>query len=414
MQDQTTMIRKRTGFLLVLLVLLAAGALQAFAAQSNLSFTISPSGGGYLRGYYYYHGKKTYLNDRGGYFSVEIPDTESLGMTVYFEQEAAPCHSFVGYTSTDMIIRKDEKGIPYYKFTKNKDAGQIRHMQVTYKAEHKLTEVAKVKATCEKDGNKKYFKCSKCEKCFLDKNALNTTTVKEMTLPALGHEWGDWVVKRKPTSRAEGLKVSTCGRCKQTREESIAKLYVDPISENTISPDHPADFDQVSSKIKKSKFKNGITGDSFGLLQLRGGVPKPYATKLIWKKVPTAVKYAVFQQKNGGKWKKVTTQKARKYMFKKLKKGVYYKYVVVALNSKGDAVAVSKPVYVATRGGKYANIKEVTVDKDVLILKVNQTAVVKGTARNNKGTVKKFRALKYETSNMDVATVTSKGTVVAE
>ena len=47
---------------------------------------------------------------------------------------------------------------------------------------------------------------------------------------------------------------------------------------------------------------------------------------------------------------------------KKLKKGTYYKYLVVAM-SGNQALAVSKTIHVATKGGKVGNNTKITLDK---------------------------------------------------
>jgi hypothetical protein len=110
------------------------------------------------------------------------------------------------------------------------------------------------------------------------------------------------------------------------------------------------------------------------------------------------------------------TVKGTSFTQKKLKKGKYYKYVVVAI--KGNAaLATSKTVHVATKGGKVGNFKAVKVKASggKLNLKKGKTFKLgaKCVAQSSKLKVKKHRTLRYETSNKKVAKVSKKGVVKA-
>lgn len=45
--------------------------------------------------------------------------------------------------------------------------------------------------TCEKDGNKEYWKCSVCGKCFYDAEGINIVDESSMVLPKMGHDFFD-------------------------------------------------------------------------------------------------------------------------------------------------------------------------------------------------------------------------------
>ena len=107
---------------------------------------------------------------------------------------------------------------------------------------------------------------------------------------------------------------------------------------------------------------------------------------------------------------------------KKLKKGKYYRFVVVAIaNHKGQPVqiAASKSVYIVTNGGKYSNytgIKVSNVKKNsiVLNLKNKKTFSIKAAAvKTSKTKVKTHRKLCYESTDLSVAKVSKKGKVTA-
>ena len=93
----------------------------------------------------------------------------------------------------------------------------------------------------------------------------------------------------------------------------------------------------------------------------------------------------------GGKSAKI------KMVGKKLAKGKPYKFAVTALDGNGKTIGKSQTAYVYTKGGKYGNPKSVTVKK-------------KKTGNKK---IKKLAAMRYESSNTAVATVSKKGVVKA-
>ena len=85
----------------------------------------------------------------------------------------------------------------------------------------------------------------------------------------------------------------------------------------------------------------------------------------------------------------------------------------------GKALATSKVIHVATKGGKVGNSKSVAVTnaaKGKLALKKGKsfTLKVKTTPQSKKLKVKKHRAVAFESSNKKVATVSKKGVVKAK
>ena len=105
----------------------------------------------------------------------------------------------------------------------------------------------------------------------------------------------------------------------------------------------------------------------------------------------------------------------KKVLGKKLKKGTYYKFMVVALDRNNNVVSSSKIIHVATKGGKVGNVGKVTTKakKNKVVIKKGKTFKLKGkqTPAVKKLKVKKHRAVKYESSNPKIATVTKKGVI---
>jgi len=403
---------KMTGMLFMLLMLLTISAMTAFGAQARLNIVMNPAGAGQFRAYVNQRGKKTYLENKGGYFQVNIPDGASLGMTVFYEVVPNQCYALRGLSSKDIAIKTDENHVQYSTFTLSKDGGKVRTIQAIFAANHNLKMVPQTAATCEKAGNKQYYRCSICGKYFSDAAGTKVTTPEKMKVKALGHKWDNGTVTRKPTKDSTGLKTVKCTRCGAKKEQVIPKLYVDPITETAISPDNPVAFSTLEKKILKTRYKKPVKDSTFGLLRFMGkGVGKA-KTKLFWKQVPTAKKYVIYRAQPGAKLKKVATLSRRVWTSGKLAPGKYYQYVVVALNGS-KAVAVSVPIYVAPgKGAKKANVTSVTASDDVISVKVGGTHSLSAADTKSKGTYKSFRPLSYESSNMNVASVGKNGTVV--
>jgi len=101
-----------------------------------------------------------------------------------------------------------------------------------------------------------------------------------------------------------------------------------------------------------------------------------------------------------------------------VKKGTYYKFIVVAIDKNNRVVSTSKVIHVGTKGGKAGNQKKVTVKKSILKkaknLKKGKSLSLKAKAvKASGGKVKTHRGLSYESTNKKIATVSSKGVVKA-
>lgn len=154
-------------------------------------------------------------------------------------------------------------------------------------------------------------------------------------------------------------------------------------------------------------------GSTYGLLQARMKKAAKNSITLQWKKIKGA-KYTVYGNKCGkkNKYKKIKTITKTSFTQKKLKKGTYYKYLIVAVKD-GKAVATSRTIHVATTGGKVGNTKTVKAAKSKLSVKIGKTAKIKYTTQpaSKKLPVKSHRAVAFESSNANIATVSKKGVV---
>ena len=283
-------------------------------------------------------------------------------------------------------------------------------------------------------------------RCLVCKAVLSKTT---KTIPASGHKFGSWtykdasshsrvcannsthvetaahswnagIVTKAPTTAAAGIRTYTCTVCGGTKTESIAKLNAG----EPVSPEYAPALEQTEKKVLTMKGDEAPAGSAFGLLKLRAAKTTKKSVKLQWNKVKGASGYVIYGSPCGSKFKKITEIKkgsAKSFTVKKLKKGKYYKFYIVATaeyNGQTKVLAGSKSIHIATAGGKKGNYKTLTlknVKKNKLTLKVKKKFTVKTKLSAAKGVkVKKHRAVCFESSNPAVAEVTKKGKITAK
>ena len=171
---------------------------------------------------------------------------------------------------------------------------------------------------------------------------------------------------------------------------------------------------------------NDPAGTTFGMLQLKATKTTKSSIKLTWKAVPGANRYILFANKcgAGNRYKKLgvvtgTSFTATQAAGAAIRKGTYYKFIMIAAGANGKVLSTSKTVHVATKGGKVGNHKSINVSKSMIKkakkLKKGKTIKLKAKAvpQVKKLKVKKHRGIQYETSNAAVAQVNGKGTVNA-
>ncbi len=83
---------------------------------------------------------------------------------------------------------------------------------------HDLIFVEGKQATCTEGGTVSYWYCNDCGKYF---NA-DMEEITDITIPAKGHSWGEWVEVTQPTCTQSGLRKHTCNDC-QTEETDVVE-----------------------------------------------------------------------------------------------------------------------------------------------------------------------------------------------
>ena len=85
-----------------------------------------------------------------------------------------------------------ENGVTSYKCT---DAGCNETLKEQTKPAlgHDMTKHEGTPATCQKDGEKTYWKCNRCKKLFLDEEGKENVTQEQLVIPKSDeHAWSDW------------------------------------------------------------------------------------------------------------------------------------------------------------------------------------------------------------------------------
>lgn len=192
-----------------------------------------------------------------------------------------------------------------------------------------------------------------------------------------------------------------------------------PEDKNTSKTENYPAIEEAEKQITSTNTDKGdVAASKFASLQLKA-IGKNKSVKLTWKKVKDADGYIIYGAKCGKSMKKIKTLKGNKkvsYTQKKLKKGKYYKYMVVAyknVNGKKCTIATSKSAHAVTNGGKYGNPTKVSVKSSKMTIKKGRTKTIKASYTLPKGKkasihIAKFR---YESSNTKIATVSKKGVV---
>ena len=260
-------------------------------------------------------------------------------------------------------------------------------------------------ATCSTAGTQTQY-CSVCNVVLATK-----------AIPATGnHSWSAWKVTKAATTTQGGTETRKCSVCGKIETRATAKL---PYDEKGDPNDTTSVAGTENAIMNTSSKDEDIKDSSYGMLQAQAKKVTKTAITIKWNKVSGASGYIVYGAQCGQKSTQLYKGTKLTYKQSKLKKGTYYKYTVVAYkvaNGQQKVIASSKTLHIATAGGKVGNYSSVKVNKKNVTLKTKKTFKIKATAVKSsaKLKVKKHRALKYESSNPAVATVSSKGVIKAK
>ena len=294
----------------------------------------------------------------------------------------------------------------------------------------------KQEATCTADGKEAEYECSKCGK----------HTGGEV-IKATGHNFGNnlanclvcgvanpnYVAPSQPAPNPTPSTPSTPSNPTPSTppltpgenkiansygvDSATAKLIYIYLTQNNISSETSSLTEKVMTGAPV-KGDGDYKGSNFGLLKAQTTKLTKNSVTVKWNKVKNADGYIVYGAKCGAKSKykvlKVVSGKTTSYTQKKLKKGTYYKYNIVAfknINGAKVTTAVSKKIHATTLGGKYGVAKAVKVNKTKATIKKGKTFKIKASEIKKDKKIRRHRAICYESSNTAVATVNAKGKV---
>ncbi len=230
-----------------------------------------------------------------------------------------------------------------------------------------------------------------------------SSTGGEITTPT-----GDSGGSTTPTATSPTANTTAKPAPKPTQPTTAAKP-----SKNVGKGTPVASADKFVKNLKNDKDPKGSV---FNGLKAKSSKVKKTSIKVTWSKVKKAKGYIVYGNKCGKSYKKIKTVKGTSYTQKKLKKGTYYKYLIMAYDKNNKILSTSKTLHVATTGGKYGNYKSVKLNKTKISLKKGKTYKLKATCKkqSKKLKVKDHRKVKYESTNTKIATVSSSGKIKAK
>ena len=269
---------------------------------------------------------------------------------------------------------------PYEKGTKLKE-DVVLYAKITHGPfEHYDAKAA----TCSAKGNIEYYKCPVCQKYYLDADGTKEIEQKDTEIDMIPHSWDGGKVTKYPTTKDTGVKTYTCTKCGAKKTESIPKLSDKLIKLNGIA--------------KKNKIIIG------------------------WNSVAGADGYYVYgakcnTKKCTGKMKKIATLNnglSKKYVYKKLKKGTYYKLKIKAFKKYGKAtqiIAKSMDIHLATKGAKFGNPTKLVLKKKSAKINVGKKFKIKAKIKSKKKVYYHIAKLRFESQNKAIAKVSKKGKV---
>lgn len=123
-----------------------------------------------------------------------------------------------------------------YRMRKCNACGFEQAEDIEHGDKHNPHKVEGTPASCTETGIADFWVCDDCGMEFSD--AECTTPRKNVTVPALGHNWGAWKVTTDATETTEGVETRTCGRCNtaETRTTSVLPHTHKPIKHEELAP----------------------------------------------------------------------------------------------------------------------------------------------------------------------------------
>jgi len=130
------------------------------------------------------------------------------------------------------------------------DCGATESQTIAASGEHRVTQGEEIPATCETDGSM----TGTCDIC----GAENVT----MTIPKLGHNWGQWVTDEPATCEEDGVKIRTCQNevCDIGRETQVIPALGHDVSATHYYPYTSSGFIYITCAMNCSRNETAPCG----------------------------------------------------------------------------------------------------------------------------------------------------------
>lgn len=290
---------------------------------------------------------------------------------------------------------------------------------------HSLKKTEAVCATCIKAGNSAYWSCTKCGKYYADANAQKEIAKNSWIISATGHKLSHVAAQAATATTAGHIEYWHCSTCDEYFSDAAGQTKI--AKDSLIIPATGEETPVSAFDDHVTQATGEVSGADFLKLKVYSYKMEKTAITLKWTKNTSAKGYIVYGQtasgsKKYGMIKTITKNSTVSYKVTQLsdgtalKKGTYYKFVVIAYKNAGDtksAVTTSQPVYITTTGGSKGNYKKVKSAKSSYSLKKGKTATLKiTTTYDKKPTV--YRKINYVSSKASIATVSTSGKITAK
>lgn len=275
---------------------------------------------------------------------------------------------------TNDVVDKDLNSIELYA------QGKIKVVS------HSLIKIESKAATCTKNGNITYYKCSSCKSIFSDSKGKNMLSPSRIVIKAKGHTYGNWKTIKSASQNEDGKKERVCSVCQNKSTSVIKKISTISLSNKKYTYDGKTkkpkiivkDSDNKELKLNvdysvlyssgrknpgrysaKITFKGKYSGSKVLYFTVLPGVTSNIATtptstsvKLTWDAVPKATGYKIYRyDEKTKKYTVIKTVTGTTYTVSKLKSKTKYKFAVKAysvVNEKLYIASKSKTVSVIT------------------------------------------------------------------
>ena len=289
------------------------------------------------------------------------------------------------------------------------DCGDTKTEPIAAKGHKEVTDPA-VAATRTSTGLTEGSHCSVC----------GAVIKKQSVIPKLGN--GNTGGNTGSAGNGQGGPANPSGGSNNGSGDPSGNQQAAPSGGSQGSGTQPALVEQEKA-ITSQKGDGDPKGSTYRILCARVKKSAGNSNTLGWKKVAGATGYIVYGNQCGAKYRfkklaelKGTSWTHKKINGKKLKKGTYYKYIVVAVKDAygiKTVLATSKTLHAATAGGKAGNPGMLTVKKKTITLKRNKTSVIRVSQKplTKKQKIRKCRKVCFESDNPKTAKVTASGKV---